>query len=171
MNALPLLVIKLSPRLMFFICRSNIKVRVIGSQVIVQNERSCHKECTSWHVRSPTNSGSEVRVKVKVFVHTDSDVGGLTITRRTLVPVIKNDFIDVTIFAVLSIIRREYQQNYLVPNAVDSNKTTRLLHYTLWNLNKRPHTIRRIMIIFGPSSLCTVKMCKMRKKKVRRDME
>ena len=46
MKALPLLVKKLLPRLKFYKSRSNFKVRVIRSKMLVPMERSCHKECT-----------------------------------------------------------------------------------------------------------------------------
>ena len=46
MKALPLLVRKLWPRLKFFKSRSNVKVKVTRSKILVPLERSCHKECT-----------------------------------------------------------------------------------------------------------------------------
>ena len=46
MKALPLLVRKLWPRSKFFKSRSNFKVKVTGSKILVSMERSYHKECT-----------------------------------------------------------------------------------------------------------------------------
>ena len=46
MKSLPLLVKKLLPRLKFLKSRSNFKVKVTGSKILVSMERSCHKECT-----------------------------------------------------------------------------------------------------------------------------
>ena len=46
MKALPLLVRKLWPKLKFFKSRSNFKVKVHRSKILVLVERSCHKECT-----------------------------------------------------------------------------------------------------------------------------
>ena len=47
MKALPLLVRKLWPRLkVFFESRSNFKVKVTRSKILVPVERFCHKECT-----------------------------------------------------------------------------------------------------------------------------
>ena len=46
MKALPLLVRKLWPWLKFFKSRSNVKVKVTRSKILVPMERSCHKECT-----------------------------------------------------------------------------------------------------------------------------
>ena len=45
MRALSLLVRKLWPRLKFFKRRSNFKVKVTRSKILVWCERSCHKEC------------------------------------------------------------------------------------------------------------------------------
>ena len=42
MKALPLLVKKLWPRLKFFKSRSNFKVKVTRSKILVPVERSCH---------------------------------------------------------------------------------------------------------------------------------
>ena len=44
-TSLPLLVRKLWPRLKFFKSRSNVKVKVTRSKILVPMERSCHKEC------------------------------------------------------------------------------------------------------------------------------
>ena len=46
MKALSLMVRKLWPRLKFFKSRSNFKVKVTRSKIIVPCERSCHKEYT-----------------------------------------------------------------------------------------------------------------------------
>ena len=46
MKALPLLIRKLWPRLKFFKSRSNVKVKVTRSKILVPTERSCDKECT-----------------------------------------------------------------------------------------------------------------------------
>ena len=46
MKALPLLVKNLWSRLKFFESRSNFKVKVTRSKILVLMERSCHKECT-----------------------------------------------------------------------------------------------------------------------------
>ena len=46
MKALSLLVRKLWPRLKFFKSRSNFKVKVTRSKIMVPSERSCHKEYT-----------------------------------------------------------------------------------------------------------------------------
>ena len=46
MKALSLLVRKLWPRLKFFKSRSNFKVNVTRSKIMVPCERSCHKEYT-----------------------------------------------------------------------------------------------------------------------------
>ena len=46
MKVLPLLVRKLLSRLKFFKSRSNVKVKVTRSKILVPMERSCHKECT-----------------------------------------------------------------------------------------------------------------------------
>ena len=46
MKALPLLGRKLWPRLKFFLSRSNFKVKVTRSKILVPTERSCHKEYT-----------------------------------------------------------------------------------------------------------------------------
>ena len=46
MKALSLLVRKLWPRLKFFESRSNFKVKVMRSTIMVPRERSCHKEYT-----------------------------------------------------------------------------------------------------------------------------
>ena len=46
MKALPFLVRKLWPRLKFFKRRSNVKVKVTRSKILLSMERSCHKECT-----------------------------------------------------------------------------------------------------------------------------
>ena len=46
MKALSLLVLKLWPRLKFFKSRSNLKVKVTRSKILVPSERSCHKEYT-----------------------------------------------------------------------------------------------------------------------------
>ena len=45
MKALPLMVRKLWPRLKFYKSRSNFKVKVTRSKILVPMERSCHKEC------------------------------------------------------------------------------------------------------------------------------
>ena len=45
-KAIPLMVRKLWPRLKFFKSRSNFKVKVMRSKILVTMERSCHKECT-----------------------------------------------------------------------------------------------------------------------------
>ena len=44
MKAIPLVVFELSPMLKFFKSRSNFKVKVTRSKIMVQLERSCHKE-------------------------------------------------------------------------------------------------------------------------------
>ena len=46
MKALSLTVHKLWPRLKFLKSRSNLKVKVTRSKIMVWCERSCHKECT-----------------------------------------------------------------------------------------------------------------------------
>ena len=46
MKALPLLVGKLWLKLKFFKSRSNFKVKVTRSKILVPSERSCHKEYT-----------------------------------------------------------------------------------------------------------------------------
>ena len=46
MKALALLVGKIWPRLKFLKSRSNFKVKVTRSKIIVWRERSCHKEYT-----------------------------------------------------------------------------------------------------------------------------
>ena len=82
MKSLPLLVRKLWPRLKFFKSRSNFKVKVTRSKILVIVERSCHKDI---HVKyeSANYSSSWVMGKVKVFVHTDAD--GTTIALQTFV--------------------------------------------------------------------------------------
>ena len=46
MKALPPLVRELWPRIKFFESRSNFKVKVTRSKILVPKERSCHKEHT-----------------------------------------------------------------------------------------------------------------------------
>ena len=76
MKDLPLLVKKLWPRLKFCKSRSNVKVKVTRSKILVPMERSCHKEytCEIWKLYVC----SWVIGKVKVFVHpnANADAGG-----------------------------------------------------------------------------------------------
>ena len=83
MKVLTLLVRKLWLRLKFFKSRSNVKVKVTRSKILVPIERSCHKECTYviWKPYGPLpllvrklwprlkffKSRSNIKVKVKNF--------------------------------------------------------------------------------------------------------
>ena len=66
MKALSLLVRKLLPRLKFFKSRSNFKVKVTRSKIMVPCERYCHKVCICVQYESPISS-DKVMAKVKVF--------------------------------------------------------------------------------------------------------
>ena len=63
MKAQPLLVRKLWPRLKFFKSRSNFKVKVTRSKIMVQCERSFTRN-THVQYESPTTSGKKVMTKV-----------------------------------------------------------------------------------------------------------
>ena len=78
---------KLWPRLKFYKSRSNFKVKVTRSKILVPVERSCHMEYTLKY-ESSTYSSSWVIGKVKIFVHVDADAdaGGTTVALRTFVP-------------------------------------------------------------------------------------
>ena len=65
MKALSLLVRKLWPRLKFFISRSNFKVKVTRSKIMVPCEKSCHKKYVQYE--SLISSGKKVVAMVKVF--------------------------------------------------------------------------------------------------------
>ena len=66
MKALSFLVRKLRPRLKFFKRRSHFKVKITGSKIMVQCERSCNKN-THVQYESPFTSGKKVKAKVNVF--------------------------------------------------------------------------------------------------------
>ena len=66
MKALSFLVWKLWPRLKIFKSRSNFKVKVRTSKIMIPCERSCHKEYTCVN-ENPISSGLKVMAKVKVF--------------------------------------------------------------------------------------------------------
>ena len=76
MKALSLLVRKLWPRLKFFKSRSNFKVKVTRSKIMVPCERSCHKDHVQYE--SPITCGKKVITKVKVFVHKHTPTRTLT---------------------------------------------------------------------------------------------
>ena len=72
MKALSLLVIKLWPKLEFFKRRSNFKVKVTRSKIMVPCERSCHKQytCAIWKLYHDWfYIIMKVKAKFKVFVH------------------------------------------------------------------------------------------------------
>ena len=82
MKALSLLVWKLRPRLKFFKSRSNVKVKVTRSKIMVPCERFCHKY-THMKYESFLFYGLKVMAKVKVFVHAanvDADADGRAMT-------------------------------------------------------------------------------------------
>ena len=84
MKALSLLVGKLWPRLKFFKSKSNSKVKVTRSNIIVPSERYCHKEYT---YESSIFNGFKVMAKVKVFVYAANANGrAMTLAPRTFVP-------------------------------------------------------------------------------------
>ena len=91
MKALSLLVRKLWPRLKFFKSRSNFKVKVTRSKIImVPCERSCHEKYT---YEISIFNGLKVMAKVKVFVHAvkadadaDADSRAMILAPRTFVP-------------------------------------------------------------------------------------
>ena len=56
MKSLPSLVRKLWPRLKFFKSRSNFKVKVTRSKLLVPTERSCHKDYTCKYESSTYSS-------------------------------------------------------------------------------------------------------------------
>ena len=66
MKTLSLVVRKLWPRLKFIKSRSNFKVKVTRSKIMVPSERSCHKN-THVQYGSPITSSKKVMAKVKVF--------------------------------------------------------------------------------------------------------
>ena len=68
MKILSFLVRKLWPRLKFFKSRSNFKIKVTRSNIMVPCERSCHKKyiCAKKY-ESPLSSGKKVMAKDKVF--------------------------------------------------------------------------------------------------------
>ena len=69
MKALSLLVRKLRPRLKFFKSRSNFKVKVTRSIIMVPRERSYHKEKHIWNMKALSLLVRKFMAKVKVFVH------------------------------------------------------------------------------------------------------
>ena len=85
LKALSLLVRKLWPRLKFFKSRSNFKVKVTRSKLMVPCERSFIRN-THMQYESPISSGKKVMAKVKVFVHaSNADTRAMTLAPRTFV--------------------------------------------------------------------------------------
>ena len=86
---------KLLPSLKFFKSRSNFKVKVTSSKIMVPCERpyyNTHVQSFMQQYESSVSSGKNVMAKVKVFVHisnadVDADTRAMTLAPLTFVPV------------------------------------------------------------------------------------
>ena len=89
MKALSLMVQKLWLRLKFLKSRSNLKVKVTRSKIMVWSERSCHKEYTiMWNMKVLSAVVHKLWPRLKILCTNDdnhNDTGAMTIVLRTFV--------------------------------------------------------------------------------------